>query len=344
MTSRERILAALTGRPVDRPPLWIMRQAGRYLPEYRALKEKHSFRQMVTTPELAVEVTLMPLRRYAFDAAITFSDILVIPEALGIAYQFDNNNGISMERLVSNAGDIEGLSTASVLETLHYIPTTQRLLRRELGNKTALLGFAGTPWTLACYMVEGTGSSHPVRLKRMARESPQLFHRLLNRLTEAVSEYCLAQAAAGVDAIQLFDSAAPSCPSATYQDWSLQWVTRIAEHLNGKVPLIYFVRGMGSQLERMAETGVNALSLDWTVDLPSASDALRGRAALQGNFDPALLDGPPGPVRTEVQHSLAAMNNRPGYIANLGHGIFPSARLESVEALVQVVTEWEAPA
>lgn len=341
MTSRERILAALGREPVDRPPVWIMRQAGRYLPEYRKLKEQYSFREMVASPDLATEVTLMPLRRFALDAAITFSDILVVPEALGIRYRFDNDKGISMERCVRSRKDVDALSLEGAAERLGYVYTTQEKLKRELAGEKALLGFSGTPWTLACYMVEGGGSTHYENIKDLAFSDPAALESLLETTAEAVAEYCLGQIRAGADAIQLFDSAAPGCPGCHYERWSLRWVRQVIEAIDGAAPVIYFVRGMGSHLDALRKIGADALSLDWTWSLPETARQVEGRIALQGNLDPVLLSGPPEPVQAECRKLLEGVSGHPGIIINLGHGILPSARIESVQALVNTVTGWE---
>ncbi|MEM6885895.1 MAG: uroporphyrinogen decarboxylase family protein, partial [Verrucomicrobiota bacterium] len=255
MTSRERMCAALRRQPVDRPPIWIMRQAGRYLPEYRALKEKYSFTELVESPELACEVTLQPLKRFPLDAAITFSDILVVPKVMGVNYHFSNGKGISMEKTVTTRADVDALDVDGVIEQLEYVYATQRLIRQEVGEEKAVLGFSGTPWTLAAYMVEGGGSEHYENIKRMALEAPDVLEALLEKLSGVVSDYLIAQADAGVDGVQLFDSAAPGIPGSRYEQWSLRYVRQVIEHVGGKVPVIYFVRGMGSHLELQAGLG-----------------------------------------------------------------------------------------
>ncbi|MEM6822001.1 MAG: uroporphyrinogen decarboxylase [Verrucomicrobiota bacterium] len=338
MNSRQLFLSTLKRQSVMRPPVWIMRQAGRYLPEYRELKKKYSFRKMVENPELATDVTMMPLRRFPLDAAITFSDILVIPEALGVPYQFDNERGISMERRIQSANDIKQLKTDGVVEHLSYVFETQRLLRQELGDSKALLGFAGTPWTLAAYMVEGGGSIHYETLKKMAWGAPETLEALLEILSKVLIEYLREQAHAGVDAVQLFDSAAPGCPGAFYENWSLKWVKKVIEGLKGEVPLIYFVRGMGNHLPRLADIGADVLSLDWTLELPKVACQLDGKVGVQGNFDPVLLCQPPEIVRSQTRILLDEMKGVPGYIANLGHGILPQAKIDAVETFVDTVT------
>ena len=341
MTSRERMSAALRRQGVDRPPIWIMRQAGRYLPEYRALKEKYSFTELVESPELACEVTLQPLERFPLDAAITFSDILVVPKAMGVNYQFDPGKGISMETTVATRADVEALDVGGVVEQLDYVYATQRRIRQAVGEEKAVLGFSGTPWTLAAYMVEGGGSEHYEKIKRMALEAPEVLEALLEKLSEVVANYLIAQAKAGVDGVQLFDSAAPGIPGNRYEQWSLRYVRQVIEKVGGQVPVIYFVRGMGSHLELQAGLGADVLSLDWTHVLPDAVKTLNGRTGVQGNFDPVLLCQPPEIVRTEVLAGLEAMRGNDGYIVNLGHGILPHARIDAVEAMVDTVVHFQ---
>jgi len=341
MTSRERIGAALRRQAVDRPPIWIMRQAGRYLPEYRALKEKYSFTDLVEAPELACEVTLQPLERFPLDAAITFSDILVVPKAMGVNYHFSNGKGISMEKTITNRADVEALGVNGVIEQLEYVYDTQRLIRKAVGEEKAVLGFSGTPWTLAAYMVEGGGSEHYETIKQVALSAPEVLEAWLEKLSEVVAGYLVAQADAGVDGVQLFDSAAPGIPGSCYEEWSLRYVRQVIKKVSGRVPVIYFVRGMGSHLELQAELGADVLSLDWTHVLPDAVKTLSGRTGVQGNFDPVLLCQPPEIVRSEVQAGLNAMRGNDGYIVNLGHGILPHARIDAVEAMVDTVVNFE---
>ncbi|MEM6883475.1 MAG: uroporphyrinogen decarboxylase [Verrucomicrobiota bacterium] len=340
MTSRERMCAALRQQSVDRPPIWIMRQAGRYLPEYRELKEKHSFTELVESPEMACEVTLQPLKRFPLDAAITFSDILVVPKAMGVSYQFSNGKGISMEKTVTSRADVDALAVDGVIEQLDYVYAAQRLIRQSVGDDKAVLGFSGTPWTLAAYMVEGGGSEHYETIKRMALEAPEVLEALLEKLSGVVADYLIAQADAGVDGVQLFDSAAPGIPGNRYEQWSLRYVRQVIEKVGGAVPVIYFVRGMGSHLELQAELGADVLSLDWTHVLPDAVKTLNGRAGVQGNFDPVLLCQPPAVVQSEVLSGLEAMRSVDGYIVNLGHGILPHARIDAVEAMVDTVVNF----
>jgi len=339
MTSRERFLSACAGKPLERPPLWIMRQAGRYLPEYRALKEKSSFLEMVRTPELATEVTLQPLRRFALDAAILFSDILVIPEALGQPYHFREGGGIEMEFALDSTERISGLAPASAVpERLDYVARTLRLLRTELAGRHALLGFGGSPWTLATYMVEGGSSDEFARSKRLFYSDRALFGTLMERLTEALIAYFKMQIEAGADAIQIFDSWGGAIAGPDYEEASLRWIRRIVAALPADFPVILYARGTAAQLDAQAASGVRALSLDWTQDLAAIRRRLPASLVLQGNLDPVLLSTTPEIVTRETRRLLEAVGGRPGHIFNLGHGITPDARIDCVEALVATVT------
>jgi uroporphyrinogen decarboxylase len=318
-----------------------MRQAGRYLPEYRALKAKHSFLEMVRTPELAVEVTLQPLRRFALDAAILFSDILVVPEALGQPYKFREEGGIGMEYRLDGPADLAKLRpAATVREKIAYVPATLRLLRNHLADTRALLGFAGSPWTLACYMLEGGSSDDFARAKAVFHGERAFFDALMERLTLATIEHLLAQVEAGVDAVQIFDSWAGIVPAVDYEAASLKWIRRIVDAIGGRVPVILFGRGATGSLRPLAETGARVLALDWTVDLASAAAALPASIAVQGNLDPVLLNTSPEIVARETTRLLESMRGRPGHVFNLGHGILPQAKVENVAALVDTVTSF----
>ena len=349
MTARERFLAACTCRPVARPPVWIMRQAGRYLPEYRALRAQHSFTELVRTPELAVEVTLQPLRRFAMDAAILFSDILVVPEALGQSYRFRDAGGIAMEYRLETPAQLDRLAIGGVAAHLQYVATALRTLRRELGERTALLGFGGSPWTLACYMLEGGGAEDFPRARERWRADRVYVEALLEKLTGALIEFFRLQIAAGVDAIQIFDSWGGLVAGPDYEPASLQWIRRIAAALPPGFPLILYAKGAAAHLAAQAAAGAHVLSVDWTVNIPAVHDALAAdpvlraqnrSVALQGNLDPALLGTTPENVAAAARQLLHSMHRRPGYIVNLGHGILPDARLDCVAALVDTVTHW----
>jgi uroporphyrinogen decarboxylase len=343
MTSLERFLAACACRPLERPPVWIMRQAGRYLPEYRALKAKHGFLGMVKTPEIAVEATLQPVRRFAFDAAILFSDILVIPEALGQPYRFRDEGGIAMEFAIGSRADIERLAPAdAVAARLAYVAETLRALKGELAGRKALLGFGGSPWTLASYMVEGGSSEDFSRIKGLFYADRPAFDALLEKLVSALIAFFRMQIEAGADAIQIFDSWGGVVAGGDYEAASLQWIRRIVAALPAGFPVILFAKGAAAQLRAQAASGARVLGLDWTADLAAAHEQANapqsGRAvAVQGNLDPVLLNISPEVVRRESMRLLESMRGKPGHIFNLGHGIHPGARLECVEALVETV-------
>ncbi len=338
LTSRQRFLAACRGEPLDTPPLWIMRQAGRYLPEYRKLKRKHGFLTMVKTPELATEVTLQPIRRFGFDAAILFSDILVIPEAMGQPYHFRDEGGIGMDFPIRSKDDIDRLDTSGIRERLDYVPGALKLLKRELDGKTALLGFAGSPWTLATYMVEGGSSTHFEKLKELFYGNRALFETLMEKITEAVVNYYRMQVEAGVDAVQIFDSWGGACAGGDYEAASLKWLRRILREIGEAVPVILYAKGLHHRIDELAKAGPQVISVDWTADLGHLRDTLKKPVALQGNLDPVLLNTTPGIVRQETGKILDAMKGYSGgHIFNLGHGILPTARIENVEAIVETV-------
>ena len=338
MNSRERFLAALRRQPHGRPPVWIMRQAGRYLPEYRALKAKSDFVTMVRTPDLAVEVTLQPLSRFPqLDAAILFSDILVIPEALGVGYRFRDAGGIAMERALATSADVDGLAVAGAADRLHYVYEALALLRRSLGQAKALLGFAGSPWTLACYLIEGGGSEDFPRTKAMVKSDPKLLHRLLGILADAVAEYLTRQFAAGADAIQIFDSWAGALQGADYEEFSLRYIRAVLERLPVGAPVILYAKGKSTQAAALAATGVPCLGVDWTMPL-SQVRRLAGRPlCLQGNLDPEFMVGEPAAAHAAAMEVIADNAGDPGHIFNLGHGITPQARIETFQAVLDAV-------
>jgi uroporphyrinogen decarboxylase len=338
MNSRERFLAAANCQPVDRPPVWLMRQAGRYLPEYRALKAKHDFVTMVRTPELATEVTLQPLKRFPLDAAVIFSDILVIPEALGQGYHFRDLGGIGMDFLLDSPEKIDALDSSNIATKLNYVAEALKLTRSRLGDDKALLGFSGSPWTLACYMVEGGSAKDFVAIKQLALSQPEHFEKLMQKLTDVITEYLIMQIDAGADAVQIFDSWAALCPCTHYEAWSLRWIRQIIKALGDRVPIILYAKGMGQKVIEQASTGASVLSLDWTVKLSQVRENLDEPIALQGNLDPVILTTTPEITRIEAQKLLDDMSSQSGFIFNLGHGMIPSAKIECVEALMEVIT------
>ena len=338
--SRERFLAACARKPLDRPPVWVMRQAGRYLPEYRQLKSEYDFVTMVQTPELATRVTLMPIQRFGFDAAIVFSDILVIPEAMGQPYTFRKQGGIAMEYAVSSQEQIDALTPGNILEKLDYVAETIRLTRRELGDKTALIGFGGAPWTLAVYMVEGGSSAHFAKIKALFYGEPALFDSLMKKITTALIRYFEMQIAAGVDAIQLFDSWGSLLTESTYWDASGKYLAEIVAAVGKKVPLILFSKGTHHWVDKLRKISCDVYSLDWTASLAKFHDAMGGDVAVQGNLDPVVLNTAPEIVRRETLRLLDDFGTRRGHIFNLGHGILPDAKLACVEELISTIQSY----
>jgi uroporphyrinogen decarboxylase len=340
-TNRQRFLAACRCERVDRPPVWLMRQAGRALPEYRALKEKYTFLELVQTPELAAEVTLQPIRRFGFDAAILFSDILVIAEGLGQKYQFRDQGGIEMEFLLKGADDIERLEVGAVCERLEYVARALKLIKGELRGRTALIGFAGSPWTLANFMIQGGGVKEYTKAKALFYTDPGLFRRLMEKLTSAVSDFLRLQIDAGAEAVQIFDSLGGVLSDGSFGPASAMWIKRIVESVNGRVPVIVFSKGAHGNWKDLVQTGANVLGADWTVRLAELALRLPATVGLQGNLDPFVLSTSPEVVGSETSRILREMNGRPGHIFNLGHGVTPNAKLENIERLVATVREFK---
>jgi len=346
--SNDRFLRALRREPVDATPVWIMRQAGRYLPEYRATRARAgSFLALAKTPELACEVTLQPLDRFPLDAAILFSDILTVPDAMGLGLYFADGEGPRFERPVRSAADIARLAVPDMEGELGYVMDAVRLIRRELGGRVPLIGFSGSPWTLACYMIEGGGSDNFARIKTMAWSEPALLHRLLEVTTEAVIAYLSAQRAAGAQALQVFDTWGGVLSPRLYREFSLRYLTRIAEALprgegSERTPLILFGKGNAAYLEELAASGAEGVGVDWLVSLEEARRRTGGRVALQGNLDPTVLHAPVEAIREEVRRTLESYGPGPGHVFNLGHGVTPDILPERVGALVDAVHEFSA--
>jgi uroporphyrinogen decarboxylase len=341
-TNRQRFLAAARCQPVNRPPVWLMRQAGRALPEYRKLKEKYTFLQLVQTPELAAEVTLQPVRRFGFDAAILFSDILVIPEAMGQTYHFKETSGVQMDFAVTTKADIEKLSVGRVVEKLNYVDSALKMLRRELGEQTALIGFSGSPWTLATFMMEGGSAEKFTKAKALFAADKKTFFALMEKLSTAVTAYLQMQIAAGADALQIFDSHGGHLPAADFQEASGCWMNEIIANLRAKVPVTVFSLGTHGNWNDLAATGANVLGIDWQFSLAEARKILPEKIGIQGNLNPALLaEATPEKIVAETNRLLAEMRGRDGYIFNLGHGVPPTAKLENITALVETVKNFK---
>jgi uroporphyrinogen decarboxylase len=339
----DRFLRALRREPTDTTPIWVMRQAGRYLPEYRATRARAgSFMALAQNPELACEVTLQPLERFDLDAAILFSDILTIPDAMGLGLSFAQGEGPQFAHPVRNKADIDKLAVPDMDGELRYVMDAVRLIRKELAGRVPLIGFSGSPWTLACYMVEGQGSRDFATLKAMCWNEPKLAHHLLDTLAQAVAAYLIAQAAAGAQALMVFDTWGGLLGPAPFREFSLRYMAQVMSALKAnahtcELPVILFSKGAAAHLATMADTGCAALGVDWTFDLADARRAVNGRVALQGNLDPAILRASPEVIRREARVVLDSYGNHPGHIFNLGHGITPEVDPEHVKVLVDEV-------
>jgi uroporphyrinogen decarboxylase len=336
-TNRRRFLDACRCQPVDRPPVWLMRQAGRALPEYRKLKSKHPFLQLVRTPELAAEVTLQPVRRFDFDAAILFSDILVVAEGLGQGYKFRDGGGIQMDFALRYADEINDLNLAALPEKLDYIPRALQLLKKELGEQTALIGFAGSPWTLANFMLEGGSAQEFTQAKKLFYSEPEIFSMLMKKLTAAVTRLLQMQILAGADAVQIFDSLGGLLPGDVFAAASGKWIRQIVAALKNTVPVIVFSKDVHGNWDTLVETGADVLGIDSGVRLADVRQKLPEHVGVQGNLDPSLLMTNPEIVAAETNRILTEMRGARGHIFNLGHGVPPEAKLENISALVETV-------
>jgi uroporphyrinogen decarboxylase len=342
LTSRQRFLNALHCKPNDRPPIWMMRQAGRSLPEYRALKEGKRFTELVQDPATAAEVTLQPIRRFGYDAAVIFSDILVIAEAMGVPYQLMEQGGVKVDFQLNSSADLEPLDPTHAAEKIAYTPAAIQLVREEVQESCAIIGFAGSPWTLASFMVEGGSSRDNLRSRTLIHEKPALFETLLEKITLATIDYLHAQIDAGADALQLFDSQGGTLAQTDYWRISGRWMQQIIEALNNRVPVTVFGRGVHDNWNDLIRTGANALSIDWNINLPALSQKLPDTLALQGNLDPALLTAPPAVAAEQTRQLLTSMQHRNGFIFNLGHGVPPNAAPETITAIAQTVQQFHA--
>ena len=341
------LLRALLRKPTPRRPIWIMRQAGRYLPEYRATRARAgSFLALCTTPELACEVTLQPVDRFPLDGAILFSDILTIPHAMKLGLSFETGaGGPTFERPVRSAADVAKLGVPDPNVELKYVMDAVALIRRELKGRIPLIGFAGSPWTVATYMVEGGGSKDFQLIKRMMYESPETLHRLLDLLARATSLYLNAQIAAGAQAVMLFDTWGGVLTPAQYREFSLAYMARIVASLtreaeSRRVPSIVFTKGGGAWLAEIAQIGCDAVGVDWITDLRTARLAVHDRVALQGNLDPSALFAPPDTLRAAARSVLDSFGQGPGHVFNLGHGITPGVDPDRVGILVETVRDY----
>ena len=342
----DRLLRALAREPVDRPPVWIMRQAGRYLPEYRAVRERaRDFLTLCQSPDMACEVTLQPIDRFGVDAAIIFSDILTIPHAMGLGLHFVTGEGPRFSNPLRTERDVERLAAPDPEAELGYVMAALRQTRAALHGRVPLIGFAGSPWTLATYMVEGGSSKDFATIKAMLYDRPDLLHRVLEVLADATTAYLNAQIAAGAQAVQIFDTWGGALSPDAYRGFSLAYMQRIVAGLTrtagGRpVPVILFTKNGGQWIEDMTTTGADALGLDWTTDIGDARRRVGDRVALQGNLDPCVLYASPETIARETREVLARAGDAPGHVFNLGHGVHPAIDPDHVAAMVETVKAW----
>jgi uroporphyrinogen decarboxylase len=341
-------LRALNREETPRTPVWVMRQAGRYLPEYlRVRKQAGDFMTLCTTPELACEVTLQPIDRFNLDAAILFSDILTIPDAMGLGLHFETGEGPKFSNPIKTATDVENLPVPDPSHSLAYVTDAVSLIRRELNGRVPLIGFSGSPWTLATYMVEGGGTKDFAKIKGMLFSDPATLHQLLDKTARAVIDYLNAQIAAGAQAVMVFDTWGGVLSPANYLEFSLHYMQQIVDGLtreaeDRKVPVVLFTKNGGAWLDRMAQTGCDGLGVDWTTDLADARHLTKDKVALQGNLDPSVLYGSPESIRKHVQHVLDSYGSGPGHVFNLGHGIHQHVNPERLADMVEAVRELSA--
>lgn len=344
----DRFLRALERKSVDVTPVWMMRQAGRYLPEYRELRSKAGdFLSLCKNKEWACEVTLQPLERYDLDAAILFSDILTVPDAMGLGLYFETGEGPRFKKIVRTAQDVDALPIVNTLKDLSYVTDAVSTIRRELNGRVPLIGFSGSPWTLATYMVEGGSSKDFRHVKGMMYSQPDVMHQLLEKITLSVIDYLNAQIKAGAQAVQIFDTWGGNLSDVAYREFSLNYMKKIVsglirEHEGRKVPVILFTKGGGLWLPEMADAGADALGLDWTMDIGRARTLVGGKVALQGNMDPSVLYGSPKAIKGEVARILASYGPGSGQVFNLGHGIHQFVDPKNAGVFIDAVHELSA--
>ena len=334
-------LSALKGETLERPPVWMMRQAGRYLPEFMAIKEKYDFFTRCQTPELASEITVQPIRRYGMDAAILFSDILVIPQAMNIEVEMKPNFGPYLPNPIRSQKDLDRVIVPNVHETLGYVMEAIKATKEKLNDEVPLIGFAGSPWTILCYCVQGQGSKTFDKAKELCFTQPLVAHELLQKITDTTIAYLKAKVVAGVDAVQIFDSWGGMLSPTDYQEFSWQYIQQIIDALKDEAPVIVFGKGCWFALGDMAKSGASALGVDWTCSARNARYLSGGKITLQGNFDPARLLSPPAMIKKMV-HQMINEFGKDSYIVNLGHGILPNVPVENAKAFIDAVKEYKA--
>lgn len=336
-------LRALNRQPVPRTPVWVMRQAGRYLPEYRKVREQAGdFMTLCKTADLACEVTMQPLRRFPLDAAIIFSDILTIPDAMGLGLRFEAGEGPRFDKPVRTAADIEALPRPDPNNELQYVMNAISVTRREINGRVPLIGFSGSPWTLATYMVEGAGSKDFSKVKGMMFSEPALMHRLLDKIAVSVADYLNAQIEAGAQTLMIFDTWGGALSRERYLEFSLHYMQQVVdslkrEHDGMKIPVVLFTKNGGQWLDQMAATGCDALGVDWTTDLSVARKLTGDKVALQGNLDPSVLYGTPESIHKEVKKVLDSYGEGPGHVFNLGHGIHQFVNPDNLGCMIDSV-------
>ncbi|MBC3765830.1 uroporphyrinogen decarboxylase [Neptunicella marina] len=345
----DRYLKALLKQPVDMTPVWMMRQAGRYLPEYREVRSQAGdFMSLCKNAELACEVTLQPLRRYELDAAILFSDILTIPDAMGLGLYFEAGEGPKFERPISSKADIKKIPNFDPNVELQYVMNAVSTIRKNLQGDVPLIGFSGSPWTLATYMIEGGSSKAFTKIKKMAFSEPQTLHLLLDKLADSVTTYLNAQIAAGAQSVMVFDTWGGVLSPAAYKEFSLQYMHKIVDGLTReadgrKVPVTLFTKNGGMWLEAIAATGCDAVGLDWTINIEDAKARVGDKVALQGNMDPSMLYAPAERIEQEVQTILKGFGNGSGHVFNLGHGIHLDVPPENAKVFIDAVHKFSKP-
>ncbi|MEO6070392.1 MAG: uroporphyrinogen decarboxylase [Chitinophagaceae bacterium] len=335
------LLRALRKEKVERPPVWMMRQAGRYLPDYIKLRKKYDFFTRVQTPELATQITLQPIDQVGVDAAIIFSDILVIPQAMGLEVLMEEGKGPSLPKVIATANDVAALNTADAAHHLKYVLDALTLTKKELAGRVPLIGFAGAPWTLLCYMVEGKGSKTWDKAKQFAYTQPELAHQLLQKITTITIDYLKAQVAAGADTVQVFDSWAGSLSPADFKIFAQPYLLQIADAVKDSAPVILFPKGTWYALEDLSKSSASGLGIDWCVSPATARKLTNNNITLQGNFDPSKLLAPIPQIKKWVKEMIDEFGTQ-NYIANLGHGITPNVPVDSAKAFVDAVKEYKS--
>ena len=334
------VLRALRGEQTERVPVWMMRQAGRYLPDYMKLKAKYDFFTRVQTPELATAITLQPIDQVGVDAAIIFSDILVIPQAMGLEVTMEEGRGPALPKVIATQQDVDALITTGAEESLKYVCDALSLTKQELNGRVPLIGFAGAPWTILCYMVEGKGSKTWDKAKQFAYTQPELAHQLLQKITDITINYLQAQVKAGADIIQVFDSWAGALSPADFKLYAQPYLVQIADAVAPHAPVILFPKGTWHAIEDLSKTSASGIGIDWTITPQQARAFAGDRVALQGNFDPSKLLAPIPQIKTWVKEMLDGFGTQ-HYIANLGHGITPNVPVDNAKAFVDAVKEYQ---